>query len=85
MRLNAPGTLQPGIVCGIARRRIVADREEGVAIVARHVGVLTSRLPNPLSRAGKQFHLVNNVANRPIRVHVWRKGFRPNGRQRRQQ
>jgi hypothetical protein len=52
VRLDAPGALYPGIVRGIARRRIVAAREEGLAIVARHVGVSTSGLPPPSAEQG---------------------------------
>ena len=48
--LDAPGRLHPGILPGIARGRIVADR---AAFVARHAAVSTAGISKALSRVAK--------------------------------
>ena len=50
-RLDSPGTLHHLIVRGIERSRIVADREDQAAVVARHVGGLTSGISIAISTA----------------------------------
>ncbi len=53
VRLDAPGALHPGIVRSIARGRIVADRTDRAAFVARHTAVSPAGISKTLSRAGK--------------------------------